>query len=559
MLAVADVSQSPFARLRPVEATIDGGFWGQRRRLNAEVLIPDGRRQLEAEGNVENLRIAAGLVEGEYRGPVYMDSDLHKWVEAVGWEGSAAADDVIDVIVAAQDDDGYLNSCLQVTRTREERYGDLAHGHELYCGGHLIQAAIAHARARGDVRLLAAARRYADHVHAVFGPGRREGLCGHPEIETALVELHRETGEGRYLELAGCFVDRRGHGLLQPTVPFGAEYFPDHLPVRRQTEIAGHAVRALYLCAGVADLYLETGEARLLEVMRAQWEDMAERKSYLTGGVGSRRHGEAFGDAYELPPDSYAETCAAIASIQFSWRMLLATGEARYADLIERTLFNGFAAGVALDAAAYFYVNPLATEGAQRQAWFSCACCPPNVMRLLASLPLYLATADADGVQLHQYATGSVAGALSVRTDYPWSGRVDIEIERPGEWTLSLRIPAWAAGATVDGEPVAPGTYARLRRGWAEGDRVVLDLPLAPRLTRPDPRIEAVRGRVAVERGPLVYCFEHEVPAAVGPPLREVARPDLLGGIVAVAAGDALAVPYALWANRGPGPMRVWV
>lgn len=558
MLAVADVSGSPHARLHPATATIDGGFWAQRRRHNAEVLIPDGRCQLEASGNIDNLRIAAGLTDGDYRGPVYMDSDLHKWVEAVGWEGSAAADDVIGAIAAAQDDDGYLNSCFQLTRARADRYSDLAHGHELYCGGHLIQAAVAHARVRGDTRLLDVARRYADHVHDVFGPRRREGLCGHPEIETALVELHRETQERRYLELAGLFLDRRGHGRLQPTVPFGAEYFPDHRPVREQTEIAGHAVRALYLCAGVADQYLETGEARLLEVMRAQWEDMARRKSYVTGGVGSRRHGEAFGDPYELPPDSYAETCAAIASIQFSWRMLLATGQARYADLMERTLFNGFAAGVALDEAAYFYVNPLKTEGATRERWYSCACCPPNVMRLLASLPLYLATRDAHGVQLHQYATGTIAGALRVRTDYPWRGRVEIEVTAPGTWTLSLRVPAWADGATLDGEPVRAGGYASVRREWAGADTVVLELPVRPRLTRPHPQVEAVRGRVAIERGPLVYCVEGRRPPDVAH-LREVERPGVLGGIVAITAGAATAIPYALWANRGPAPMRVWL
>jgi DUF1680 family protein len=371
-----DTSRSTHARLHPLAldgAVISDGFWADRRRLNRERLIPDGARQLEAAGNLHNLRAAAGREDGPFRGLVFMDSDVYKWLEAVGWELAnapsrqlaAQADEVIDVIAAAQDENGYLNSYYQVAQPRE-RFSNLAWDHELYCCGHLIQAAVAHARGRGEETLLAVARRFADHLDAVFGPGRRAGTPGHPELETALVELYRLTGERRYLELAGFFVDQRGQGLLQPA-SFGASYFPDHVPVREQTEIAGHAVRALYLAAGVTDLYLETGEPRLLEVMRAQWEDMAGTKTYLTGGVGAHHADEAFGDAYELPPDRcYGETCAAIASILWNWRMLLATGEARHADLVERTLYNGFLAGLALDGDGYSYVNPLQVREAPR-------------------------------------------------------------------------------------------------------------------------------------------------------------------------------------------------
>jgi len=337
--------------------------------------------------------------------------------------------------------------------------------------------------------------------------------------------------------------------------------------------------------------------------MERQWRDMASRKSYLTGGIGAHHMDEAFGDAYELPPDRcYGETCAAIASVQWNWRMLLVTGDPRYADLLERTLYNGVLAGLALDGGGYSYVNPLhvrddhrdpVERGARRQAWYACACCPPNVMRLLASLHHYLATFDDDGVQVHQYASATL-GPVRLRTDYPWDGRVEVEVveDRPGPWTLSLRVPGWSRQTLLDGERVDPG-YVRLSREWRVGDRVVLELDLAPRIVFPHPRIDAIRGCAAIERGPLVYCIEGaDAPAGArvddlrlcpAGGLRAESRPDLLGGIVAVrVAGEhhpadddgwpygfspngtrgkpveLVAVPYSHWGNRGDGGMRVW-
>jgi DUF1680 family protein len=604
MIGPFDVTGSPHVRLRPVaDASIDEGFWADRRRLNREVLIPGGQEQLERAGNFDDLRAAAGLEDVAFRGMVFMDSDVYKWLEAVGWEpGVPQVDDAIALVEAAQEDGGYLNSYDQVVQPRE-RFSNPAWDHELYCAGHLIQAAIAHVRGRGDERLLAVALRFVELLYARFGPAGEPYTPGHPEIETALVELYRLTGDRRHLELAARLVDQRGKRTLAPAT-YGSSYFQDRVPVREQEEIEGHAVRALYLAAGVTDLYAETGEDALLDAMRAQWRDMAARKTYVTGGLGAHHSDEAFGDAYELPPDRcYGETCAAIASVQFNQRMLLVTGDARYAELLERTLYNSVMSGLALDGGGYSYVNPLhvrddhrdpVERGARRQPWYACACCPPNVMRLLASLPHYLATRDDDGgVQVHQYTSATVAG-VRVRTDYPWDGRVSIEIleTRAEPWTLSLRIPAWSATTQVDGEPATPGGYARLTRTWRAGDTVTLELDMTPRIVFGHPRIDAVRGCAAIERGPLVYCLEGaDAPPGArvddlhldpGGALRAVQRPDLLGGIVAIEAAGThrpasddewpygaprngtgtplslLAVPYSHWGNRGAGGMRVW-
>jgi DUF1680 family protein len=634
--AVVAVGDGSHARLRPLgmgDVEISGGLWAERQRINREVTLPYGAEQLERAGNFENLRLAAGTGKGAYSGlPLpFLDSDVYKWLEAASWELgrahsptlAALADRAIELVAAAQADDGYLDSYYQVLKP-DARYVELPMGHELYCAGHLVQAAIARARATGRTDLLDIATRFVDNIDAAIGPAGRPGVCGHPEIEMALVELSRLTGEARHLALATCFLDRRGHGLLGPGT-YGPAYYQDDRPVREATTVAGHAVRALYLACGVTDAYLETGERALLDASIAQWQDMVETRTYLTGGVGSRHRDESFGDPYELPPDrAYCETCAAIASVMWSWRLLLATGEARYADLIERTLYNGFLSGLSLDGLSFFYVNPLQLRAshqapwnnrgsAARAGWYRCACCPPNVMRLLSSLQQYVATAGGRALQLHQYAPGTVRAALAggeaveleVATGYPWSGRVEVTVAGAGtgEWSLALRVPGWCHGASLaapggERRDLEPGTYVTVTRSWSAGDRVVLELPVAARLTEPHARLDAVRGCVAIERGPLVYCLEQvDLPAGVeladvalspGAGLSEGFEAGLLGGTVAVRAegvrrrpaesggwpyrdlGPArpigsgelialVAVPYFAWANRTPGPMRVWI
>lgn len=634
-----DTDASPFARWRtlprvgeaaaaPNGIRLTGGFWTERQTANRDVSLPSGYRMLEAAGNLHDLRLAAGRASGPYRGPMFMDSDVYKWLEAAAYELGQRpdpelkqlADSVIELVEAAQGPDGYLDSYWQIVEP-ERRWADLSHGHELYCAGHLIQAAVAFDRANGDARLLAVARRFADYIDSVFGPGKRAGTPGHPEIELALVELYRHTGERRYLDLARFFVDERGKGLLGPGRHGGAAYYQDHEPVREAQTVEGHAVRALYLTSGIADLYLETGEEALLRALERQWADLTQRKMYVTGGVGSRHLGEAFGEPYELPNErAYCETCAAIANVMWNWRMLLATGAGRFADILERSLYNAVLSGISLDGCRYFYVNPLLSYGAgsvmgrksaERTEWHACACCPPNVMRLLASLDHYLATTDPSGVQIHLYAPAEiqadVAGhrvQLTMQTDYPWDGQVRLTVARTegAAWTLRLRIPAWASGATlrVNGaaveRPAVQDGYAALERRWKSGDVVEIGLPMEARLVEAHPYVDAARGAVAIERGPLVYCLEQTDQAPdVGvldarisetAPLRSGWRPDLLGGIVTVEAdgevadpsawadrlyapvgatsearrpAPLVAIPYYSWANRGPAAMRVWI
>lgn len=614
--------------LRPSQRyRVTGGFWAERLEVNREVTIPLGPERLEEAGNLENFRIAAGGGSGPYEGPVFSDSDVYKWLEAAAWEQgrepSAALAEIQSpmtrLVASAQASDGYLNTFYQCHPERGPHFSELTFGHELYCAGHLFQAAVAARRSTGSTELLGVSQRFASHLATVFGPDRKQGVPGHPEVEMALVELYRETGDARLLDLARYFVDARGNRLLPPE-RFDSPYFQDHIPVRKATTPEGHAVRALYLAAGAADLAAEDGDETLLGALRVQWDNMVASKTYLTGGLGSRWEGEAFGDPFELPPDlAYCETCAAIASVMWSWRMLMLTGDPRYADLIERTMFNAVIAGVSLDGARFAYVNPLQirsageqvserSAGYGRRTWFGCACCPANVMRTLSSWEHYFVTSSSTGVQLQQFGEGTFraptpAGPVTLRvhTDYPWDGDVDIEVlDAPGgSWELSVRAPGWCDQPTgrlegkQDLEPT--GGYLRATHAWKPGDRVQVRLPMPPRRTSADPRVDAVRGCVALERGPLVYCFE-EADLPPGADLDRVVLPvgalgtKTVAGLSAGAVGLSVdarsvdpqartglyrsaaadptstgstdlqltAVPYFAWGNREIGAMRVW-
>ncbi|WP_273844035.1 glycoside hydrolase family 127 protein [Rubrobacter calidifluminis] len=613
-----DVSGSPHARLNPVplgDVRLSDEFWEPRREINRKVTLREQYEHLESSGTLDNFRRASGRIEAPFRGMYFADSDVYKWLEAASWTLAANPDPelgemverAIDEVEAAQEPDGYINTYFTFERKRE-RFTNLRDLHELYCGGHLIQAAIAHHRATGSERLLDVARRFADLVCGTFGPqseGKLETADGHEEIEMALVELFRETGEHRYLEQARFFLDVRGRGRVS-----GSEYHQDHLPFREQQKITGHAVRATYLNAGAADVYAETGDEDILHALERLWHNMVTKRMYVSGGIGSRYEGEAFGKDYELPNErAYAESCAAIGSVMWSWRMLQITGEARYADLIEHTLYNAVLPGVSLDGRRYFYQNPLADDGThRRQEWFGCACCPPNIARTLAALPGYFYSTSEGTVWVHLYAEGeaNLQGPkvrLRQRTGYPWDGDVEVEVvSGEGEFSLMLRVPAWCEEARIEVNgaeadiPAKPGSYAGIQRRWRPGDTVRLHLPMPVRLLESHPYVLENTGRVAVMRGPILYCAEGaDNPDAAD--LRDVVltpdagfsvgpHPELAGmpALHAPASIESLdpgwrgslyrtrrlptpnrrpyrltLVPYLAWANRSPGPMQLWL
>jgi len=629
-------------RLRPLgldEVRITAGFWSQRQSVNHQHTLAHIGHWEEREGWIANFDLAAngGLPEGR-RGREFSDSEIYKYLEALAWEIGRTGDDGLEAafrdavgrVARAQEPDGYLNTNFGRTG-QAPRWSDLEWGHELYCFGHLFQAAVARARTRPDADdgLLTIARRAADLVCDVFGPEGIPSVCGHAEIETALAELARVTGEERYLQQAALFVERRGTGTLRQ-IEWGQQYFQDDMPVRQADVLRGHAVRANYLSAGAVDVAVDTGDEELLSALVRQWQNTVARRTYITGGQGSHHQDEAFGADWVLPPDrAYSETCAAVASVMFTWRLLLARGDAEYGDLIERTLYNVIATSPSSSGTSFYYANTLhqrtpgvvaaaetvspRASSSLRAPWFEVSCCPPNVARTLASLDALVATTDPEGLQLHQFAACTIDTqlddgqpvAVDVETDYPRSGSIRITATRnaTAPWTLSIRVPRWAGQAeltvtTAAGEVSttrADAGWATVRRAFQTGDVVELLLPMRPRLTHPDPRIDAVRGCVAVERGPEVYCLESvDLRDAGNAAIADVAdvRLDATAPVgeqdgrpvvrlVAAAAEsqegrawpyaerslepmpstsfDVPLIPYHEWAERGPSTMRVWM
>ncbi len=621
--------------LTPVPHTrviLTDAFWAPRIEANRAVTIPHIRNQLALTGRLGALDLGwrLGMPNRPHH---FWDSDNAKWIEAASLSLAAHPDPALeadlDALIARyariQLPSGYLNAYFQgIDPSR--RWTNLRDLHELYCAGHLIEAGVAHFEATGKTSLLNVVRKCADHIESMFGWGssQRRGYPGHEEIELALVKLARATGERRYLELARYFIDARGQqpyyydieARLRGDDPKAYwartyEYVQAHRPLREQTEVVGHAVRAMYLYTGAADVAAETGDTALFAALQRLWQQMTATRLFVTGGIGPSGHNEGFTRDYDLPDeDAYAETCAAIGLAFWNQRMLAITGDSRHADQIERALYNGILSGISLDGAAFFYENPLASRGQHaRQPWYDCACCPPNIARVLAGAGGLMHSVGADGIWTHLYAQGSarvdIGGQtviLVTRTCYPWDGEIDIALSLPAsaEFALRLRIPAWCEhwrafvnDAPVE-DPVQQAGYLTLRRVWAAGDRVSLKLGMPVRFTHPHPEIRQLAGRVAVERGPLVYCAE-----AVDNPggaleclaLGSGQRPtvfepshdhDLLGGVTVLrgmgtrlrppARGALYAnrpaaredapvtlVPYYAWANRGTAEMRVWL
>ncbi len=629
----------------PSIADIDlGGFWGERidavssktvRILYDRCVNAGMMDQIDPARPVPELRLPFMIKDGFTASTVttqmFWDSDVAKVIEAAAYAVyrqrdpslEADIDALIDMFARLQQPDGYCNSWY-IRMQPGRRWTNLRDCHELYCAGHLIEAAVAWAQATGKRTLLDVMCRYVDHIAGVFGPceGQLPGYCGHEEIELALVRLSRETGRQDYMDLAKFFIDARGtqphyfdeearrDGRNPKSFHFKTyEYNQSHLPVREQKTVVGHAVRAMYLYSGMADIAAEYGDDSLTGALEILWDDLCGRQMYLTGGIGPAASNEGFTAAYDLPNDTaYAETCASIGLAFWASRMLGRGPDRRFGDIMERAIYNGALAGLSQDGTTFFYENPLESHGNHhRWVWHHCPCCPPNIARMIGSIGRYMYGVAESAVAVHLYGESTarlkVAGAaltLSQKGDYPWDETVSLTLtlDRPARFTLHLRVPEWATlpglrvnGQNADATPDGVTGYLSITRDWADGDSVTLDLPMAARLIHPHPRIRADTGRLAVMRGPLVYCAEGADNGAdldmmtIGttPPVASTARMTELGGAVALdlpvgveadaAWGKAIyatkppkaetavrrLIPYHLWDNRAPGEMLVWV
>jgi DUF1680 family protein len=628
---VLNLDKSPYGKLHsvPVHAvTIAKGFWGARRVTNVDKSIPSMEKLLESNGRMNNFLRLVGKSDAPQHGPVFSDSDVYKWTEAVGFvlqsgdrpELRAQTDKIIKEVVAVQEPSGYLNTYYVQERAKDRMQPEVQRwGHELYNIGHMIQGAIAYYRGTGDRTLLDASLRFVDgYLLPNFGPGpdKKPILSGHPEIELALIELYRTTGDRRHLDLAGYIL--RGDERIQ--LPHsGYVYHFSGIPFTSRTHLEGHAVRAMYACCGATDYYMETGDQAYLKTLNVLWEDLVSSQMYVTGGVGARSEGEAFGESYELPNfTAYGESCAAIGNMMWNWRMLAATGDAKYADVIERALYNGINSGMSLDGTLYCYRNPLGFDPSDghkiRNPWYDVTCCPPNLERTFASLPGYFYSTSKNGLYLHLYDNSELdwhlrdGTGLKVvqKTNYPWDGAVEITVApaKPSEFIFYLRIPRWSDstqvainGKSVSG--VTQGQYLALSRRWSSGDVVTVKFNMMPRAIEANPRVVEDYDRVAVQRGPLVYCLEQldqpegvrlldvslDVRQKSPSQFQEEFRSDLLGGIVVLKHSGAVYeksdspaglyyqytsaapktrqvelrfIPYYAWANRAATPMQVW-
>jgi len=620
-----------------LDVTITDHFWRQKIEINRVAGIRHALQQ--ASQSIEYFDIAAGNKEGEHKGNLASDSDVYKIIQGAAYalyhtpdkELEAIIDSVIDRIVAAQQPDGYLFTYWTV-HDLSQRWKDIERKHELYCAGHMFEAAAAYYQVTGKRKFLDAAMRFANHIDSIFGPDKRLEVPGHEEIELALYKLYEVTGEKRYLDLSIFFIDERGNperiadALIPPEHDPNANtprrwrhpsYRQDHLPVAEQYYAIGHAVRAGYLYSSMADIAMETKDAKYLPALDSIWNDIVRKKLYITGGIGTRQfHDEGFGSDYLLPNDqAYCETCSAIALTFWNRRMNLLHGDAKYADLVELTMYNSGISGVSLSGDRFFYTNPLESDGKhRRRAWFDPPCCPSNMVRFLPEIGSTIYGKRGNEIFVNQFIGSEASIALpdnkiklTQETDYPWDGGISLKVdpETPVDFTLHIRIPGWAHGELLPGglyhyakDETLPEKevilkvngrrirkihlergYAVIHRKWKMGDMVEVELPMNVQMVAGNPRIEDAQGKVVLMRGPMVYCIEeidnegyfddasevHLLPAGLKAEYRE----DLLGGVVTI-SGDAsldakgkkfdiTAVPYYAWCNREQGQMKVWL
>ena len=625
VIGVASVSLSAAAQTQIQEVPftqvhLNDGFWSPRIEINRTVSIPSAFHECEVNGRFDNFAIAAGLIKGEHRGDFsFDDTDPYKVIEGASYSLAVHydakldhyLDSVINIIAQAQEPDGYLTTCVTNKCTRLSGWWgthkwEKINSHELYNSGHLIESAVAHYRATGKKNFLNVAIKNADLVCKTFGPneGQIHRPGGHPIIEMALCKLYKVTGNKKYLEGAKYFVDETGR-CTDGHHP--SEYSQDHMPILQQQEIVGHAVRAGYLYSGVADVAALTGDKAYQEALERIWENMSSKKLFITGGIGIRPQGEGFGPDYELNNHTaYCETCAAIANVYWNYRMFLATGESKYIDVCERALYNNVLSGVSLSGDKFFYDNPLESDGEhERQKWFGCACCPGNITRFVASVPGYIYARQGKDIFVNLYAQGKAKIGnieLEQTTDYPWDGKIRIKVTKgSGKFAIKLRVPSWLKtsptnndlyqyqdkaktySVSVNGKALYPENrdYIEISRSWKKGDTIELDFPMDVRRIVANDNAEDDRGKVAFERGPIVFCLEgtdqadHKVFNKYildSAPVSAHFEQDLLNGVM-VLEGSAKelqqdgevkdvkfrAIPYSTWNNRGGEQMEVWI
>lgn len=631
----------PFHPVPFTSVHLNDHFWSNRLDINRKVTIPFDFKKSEETGRIDNFAKAAGWKKGPFQGIRFDDSDVYKIMEGASYSISnypdtileQYMDDLIDKIAAAQEDDGYLYTTRTINpgepapNAGKKRWSYLNQSHELYNAGHMYEAAVAYYRATGKRKFLDVAVKNADLMVRTFGPDREYGVPGHQEIEIGLVKLYRITGKKEYLDLARYFLDVRGRDVKDARYPQERDiYLQSHKPVTEQDEAVGHAVRATYMYSGMADVAALTSDTAYIHAIKKIWKNVVSKKIYITGGIGARREGEAFGENYELPnATAYNETCAAIGNMLWNHRMFLLEGDARYMDVFERTLYNGFLSGISLEGNEFFYPNPLEFDGktkfnqgkACRKPWFSCSCCPSNVVRFLPSLPGYVYATKGKDIYINLFIsnkadinTSSNKVQISQKTDYPWDGKVTIQVSqlKKEKFSLIIRIPGWSQGTPVPSDlytftkttdvqpivikingvqenPIIKDGYAVINRKWKKKDNVTLNIPMTPKLVKANRKVEEDINKYAVERGPIVYCAEWKdnhglvsnliLPENTSFTSKEV--PDLFDGVF-ILEGTAQAViinnsgisiktktqniimiPYYAWAHRGIGEMSVWL
>ena len=574
---------------------IEDSFWAPRLDKHYATTVPVCIDQIENQtGRIRNFENAA-RGEGKHSGIFFDDSDVYKALESIAYTLvnhpdavlEAKADEWIDKFAAAQQPDGYINTFYTLTGL-ENRWINMDK-HEMYCAGHMTEAAVAYYKATGKRKFLDVAIRMADHMLSVFGPGKRDWVPGHEEIELALVKLYEVTGEKKYLEFAGWLLDERGHGYGTKggnNDDWSKEYYQDDVPVREMTDIKGHAVRAMYLYCGMADVAAYTHDEGYMAALDRLWDDVVLRNMYITGGIGSSRHNEGFTEDYDLPNlEAYCETCASVGMVYWNQRMNQFTGDSKYIDVLERSMYNGALAGISLAGDRFFYVNPLESLGNHhRQAWYGCACCPSQISRFLPSIGNYLYGISDDALWVNLFIGSTAEVKLGRRnlklvqeTGYPWTGDVKLTVHTDASFRkeVRVRIPGWCEtySLTVNGEaveaPVDKG-YAVIFRRWNDGDVIGLSMEMPVKMVAADERVKADEGKRAIQRGPLVYCMEEvdnqdydNVVLSSSSTLNPAFDAELLGGVVRIDGetdGQPFRlIPYYSWDNRKAGRMKVWI